>query len=177
MTDNYSERTLDSIASEVRDRIHYLIEKGFSPSLIVNWIKESIHPKGLIITKDYRIILTDSGKEVVMRPLEKTLYLFFLKRESGCRFKELPQYKDELLRIYNRITTFDNMAENRRRISRLADPLNKSFLEKCSVIRRAFLAEMPSLEAELYCISGNRGECKKIVLDRTLVIWETEPMQ
>lgn len=174
MKDNSSKCSLDSIVNGVRSGIHYLIEKGYSPDSIVNWIRESIHPDGLTVTKDYRILLAKTGREVVMRPLEKTLYLFFLKLEPGCRFKELPQYEDELLRIYNRITAFDDVKENQRRIARLADPLSKSFLEKCSVIRRAFLEEMPDMEAELYYISGSRGERRKIILDRTLVKWESE---
>lgn len=175
--DNYSERSLESLAAEVREKIHSLVKKGYSPSLIEGWIKEAVSPGGLTITTDYRILLTESGKEIVMRPLEKALYLFFLQHEPGCRFKELPQHNDELLRIYNRITVFDDIQENQRRISRLVDPLSKSFLEKCSVIRRSFLSVMTSIEAESYCITGSRGELRRILLDRSLVKWETKPLQ
>ena len=171
--DTYSEGSLESLSAEVREKIHFLVKKGYSPSLIEGWIKEAVSPGGLTITTDYRIILTESGKEIVMRPLEKALYLFFLLHEPGSRFKELPQHNDELLRIYNRITVFDDIQENQRRISRLVDPLNKSFLEKCSVIRRSFMAEMTRMEAELYCITGSRGERRRIMLDRSLVKWET----
>lgn len=176
MKENYTERSLNTIAEEVREKIHYLIEEGYSPTLIENWIKECVHPGGLTITKDYRIILTKTGKEIVMRPLEKALYLFFLKLEKGCRFKELPQYNDDLLKIYKRVTVYDDSQENSHRISRLVDPLSKSFLEKCSVIRRSFLKETSSIEANHYCITGNRGECRRILLDRDLVKWEAEPL-
>ena len=175
--DNYSERSLESLAEEVRKKIHSLVKKGYSPSLIEGWIKEAVSPVGLTITTDYRILLTESGKEIMMRPLEKALYLFFLQYESGCRFKELPQHKDELLRIYNRITVFDDIQENQRRIARLVDPLSKSFLEKCSVIRRTFMAVMTSMEAESYCISGSRGGQRKILLDRSRVKWASEPLK
>ena len=106
--------------------------------------------------------------------MAKSIYLFFLRFEGGCRIKELPQYENDILRIYNRLTVFDDIRGNQRRIARLVDPLNKSFLEKCSTIRRSFINEMSGLEADNYCISGGRGEPKRIILDRRLVKWETE---
>ena len=170
MIDN---NTLDTIANDVRDKIHFLIHEGYSPLLIETWIKESMIPTGLTVSKDFRIYLTESGKEIKMRPLEKALYLFFLKHVEGCRIKELPQYEDEILQIYNHLTVFDDVLANRNRVSRLVDPLSKSFLEKCANISRAFMKEMSSMEACIYCISGRRGEPKRITLDRNLVKWES----
>lgn len=40
----------------------------------------------LRVTKDYRIILTKSGKEVKMGYLPKTLYLFYLRRDKDIPF-------------------------------------------------------------------------------------------
>lgn len=37
--DNYSERSLESLAEKVREKIHSLVKKGYSPSLIEGWIK------------------------------------------------------------------------------------------------------------------------------------------
>ena len=104
-----------------------------------------------------------------MRPLEKRYTYFFLQHEPGCRFKELPQHNDELLRIYNRITVFDDIQENQRRNARLVDPLSKSFLEKCSIFRITFMFVMTSMEAESYCISGRCGGQRRILLDRSRV--------
>lgn len=165
---------IDALANEVREKIHYLIKEGYSPVIIEGWIKESVVPRGITITKDYRILLTATGHEIKMRPMAKSIYLFFLRFEGGCRIKELPQYENDILRIYNRLTVFDDIRGNQRRITRLVDPLNKSFLEKCSTIRRSFINEMSGLEADNYCISGGRGEPKRIILDRRLVKWETE---
>lgn len=125
--------------------------------------------RGLTITTDYRILLTEFGKEIVMHPLEKALYLFFLQYEPGCRFKELSQHNDEVLRIYNRITVFDDIQENQRSNARLVDPLSKSFLEKCSIFRRTFMSVMTSMEAESYCVSGRCGGQRRILLDRSRV--------
>ena len=175
--DYYLERSLESIAVEVRGKIHFLVKEGYSSTLIESWIKEAIIPGGLTITPDYRILLSESGEEVVMRPLEKAVYLFFLQYEPGCRLKELPQHKDEILRIYNRVTVFDDIQENQHRISRLVDPLSKSFVEKCSVIRRAFMAVLTRMEAESYCISGSRDGKRRILLDRSRVKWTTKPLK
>ena len=174
MEDNNSRWAIDTIANDVREKIHYLIKEGYSPIEIQSWINESVIPGGITITKDYRILLSESGHEIKMRPLAKSLYLFFLKHESGCRMKELPQHENEILRIYNRLTVFDDVQGNRRRIARLVDPLSKSFLEQSSVIRRLFMNELNDLEAQKYCISGGRGETRRIQLDRGHVKWNVE---
>ncbi len=47
--DNYSEHSLESLAAEVREKIHSLVKKGYAPSLIEGWIKEAVNPGGLTI--------------------------------------------------------------------------------------------------------------------------------
>lgn len=174
MKDN---NALDIIANDVRNNIHTLVQGGYSPLLIEAWIRESIVPKGLTITKDYRILLSASGKEIKLHPLAKTLYLFFLINVPGCRIKELPQHEEEILKIYKHLTVFDNTPVNNSRISRLVDPHSKSFLEKCATISHSFRSEMSNIEAEHYCILGGRGEPRRIILDRCLVKWETDILQ
>lgn len=81
---------MESLAEEVREKIHSLVKKGYSPSLIEGWIKEAVSPGGLTITTDYRILLTESGKEIVMRPLEKRYTYFFSNTSPAAGSKSFP---------------------------------------------------------------------------------------
>ena len=59
-------------------------------------------------------------------------------------------------------------------IEEVTDPTNNSIYEKCARIRCAFIDVLGNYLAPSYYITGNRGEVKKIVLDRSLVHWENE---
>ena len=60
----------------------------------------------LLITSDYRFLLTDYGnKEVEMSPIHKALYLLFLNHPDGIESKHLSDHRDELLSIYMRVST------------------------------------------------------------------------
>ncbi|MDD2474932.1 MAG: hypothetical protein PHI32_03360 [Dysgonamonadaceae bacterium] len=127
----------------------------------------------LKITTDYKICLMDyEMKEVDMSPLPKALYFLFLNHPEGISFKELPDYRTELMTIYKNISLRENPDEAIKSIIKLTDPFDNSVHEKCSRIRAAFLSVVAEDIAINYYISGNRGEAKKITLDRELVIYD-----
>lgn len=54
----------------------------------------------LVITKNYRFLLPDYGnKEVQLSPIHKALYLLFLNHSEGIEFKNLVDYREELLSL------------------------------------------------------------------------------
>lgn len=127
----------------------------------------------LKITEDYRLYLMDyEMKEVKMSPLPKALFLLFLKHPRGISFKELPDYRSQLLDIYNNISLRENPLKARQSIIKLTNPLDNSVHEKCSRIRAAFLSVVAEDIAESYYITGGRGEVKRVLLDRELVIYQ-----
>ena len=128
----------------------------------------------LIITKDHRILLPDyNDMEIFMEPLVKAVFILFLKHNKGIAFKELPDYRDELLDIYK---TLKPQGLSKRTIQSIDDVTNpvvsNSINEKCARIRAAFLKGIPEPIAINYYITGERGELKKISLPHDLVFWE-----
>ena len=164
--------TQASLAEDVRQGIHDLVLSGYPAEEIERWIREAVKPSRLRITKDYRILLTDYEVEVKLLQLPKALFLFFLKHEAGCGAKDLRDYREELLAIYNKVTIFGNQQGNERRIDKLIDPIDGSFIEKCSLIKHAFISALSATHARPYYIHGPKGEPKVISLDRSLVDWE-----
>lgn len=120
-----------------------------------------------------RIFLTDyNNMEIRMHPLSKALYLLFLRHPEGISFSDLPDYRTELLRMYELMSGRDSREDIRRSINDVTDPTRNSINEKCSRIKQAFLREFDDSIARNYYITGGRGEPKKILLPREMVIWE-----
>jgi hypothetical protein len=125
----------------------------------------------LRISADYKIYLTDyQNKEVKMTPLPKALFFLFVNHPEGILFKQLADYRKELMEIYQTISLRENMDKVRQSIVDMTDPLNNSINEKCSMIRNAFLKVISDGIATNYYITGERGEVKRIKLDRELVV-------
>lgn len=126
----------------------------------------------LVIQKDGGVFLPDYNLSIPMTPLQKTVYIFFLKNTSGIRFKQLPDYKRELESIYLSVATRTDPEDLKDSIDKLADPYSNSMSEKCSKIKEVFLKTFSENIAEYYYIKGSRHESKKISLDRQLVTFE-----
>lgn len=142
---------------------------GFHETKLKNQVKLS----KLTITKDYAIILSDyDNKEVKMEPLVKAVYLLFLKHPEGIAFKQLPDYRQELIDIYNDLRPLGLNKRSLQSIEDVTNPLLNSINEKCSRIRATFYAEVDASLADQYCIVGKSGEAKKIILPRDWVINE-----
>lgn len=136
-------------------------------------LKNQVKLSRLTITKEYFIILSDYGnKEVKMEPLVKAIYLLFLKHPEGLTFKQLPDYREELTKIYAQLRPFDLNNQALKSIEDVTNPLLNSINEKCSRIRAAFMAEVDASLADQYFIVGKSGDVKKVFLPRNMVIWE-----
>ena len=160
------------LLEEVKERVQQLKEYGMSESEILSYLHgdQSLIP--LIISRNYRIFLGDERKEVQMEPLVKSLYLLFLHHPEGIIFKDLPDYRQELAEIYNKVRPWGLTDRALRSIEDVTNPMLNSINEKCSRIKKVFLAMLDSSIADQYYIKGTRGDAKKIALPRDLVVWE-----
>ena len=161
------------LLGEVRERIRKLRAYGIDDAVIEAIMHEdSILPK-LLITEDYKVILTgDKSIEVQLEPLVKSLYLLFLHHPEGIIFKDLPDYRQELAEIYNKVRPWGLTDRALRSIEDVTNPMLNSINEKCARIKKVFVAMLDSSIADQYYIKGTRGDAKKIALPRDLVVWE-----
>ena len=138
----------------------------------------------LVITKDYRFLLADYQKEVELQPVHKAVYLLFLAHPEGIEFKDLRDYREELIGYYMataRMMDKDKIIEG---VDHLVDPLDNAINEKCSRIKKVFLGLMDEYTASYYFISSHTQKhiqgstriwyerLKVITLPRELVIWK-----
>lgn len=117
-----------------------------------------------------KIVLDDLGAlEVRLDPMQKTVYLFFLNHPEGVAINDLGDHEDELLEIYESVSSSRDHDANRERIAQLVNPAENTISVNISRIRRKFIEAVGERMTEDYVISGPRAGVRKIEIDRSLV--------
>ena len=160
------------LLDEVKEKMNILKKCGMSEEEIISQLFCCQPLPKLIISRSYRIFLGDERKEVHLEPLVKAVYLLFLKHPEGIVFKDLPDYRKELAKIYNKVRPWGLTDRAVKSLEDVTNPMLNSINEKCARIRGAFVGQFDDHIARHYYIDGRRGEAKRIDLPRNLVIWE-----
>jgi hypothetical protein len=159
----YMLETIKEEKPELINKIRPLLEKR-------KLLESNVVLSPLLIDNHYNIFLTDFGNtEVKMHALPKSVYILFLRHPYGIRFKELYQYKPELLDIYNKVTNKYEKEEIERAITDLVDMTKPNINIQCSRIRASFRSLMDEHIARHYYIDGLNGEAKKISIPENLI--------
>ena len=161
------------LLDEIKERVEKLEQRGISRKILKTIIDKQRKLSRLVVTKDMRLILPDYNNiEIKMEPINKAVYLLFLRHPEGIIFKYLPDYRKELAEIYQKIKPFGLNERAIQSIEDVTNPCLNSINEKCARIRGAFITQFDEDLAEHYYIYGQRGEPKKISLPCDLVVWE-----
>jgi len=160
------------LLKEVKERVQMLKDYGMSEKEIISHLHSVQSLVPLIISRDYRLYLGKDRKEVRLEPLVKSLYLLFLQHPEGIIFKDLPDYRQELASIYNKVRPWGLTDRAMQSIEDVTNPMLNSINEKCAKIKKVFETMLDSSIAEHYYIKGTRGKVKRITLPRDLVTWE-----
>ena len=169
---NEKQNFYNDIVEELREKVQKLKEFGMSEKEIASLLQIEQSLLKLTVSKNYRIYLGDNRVEVHMEPLVKSVYLLFLKHPEGIVFKNLPDYRQELTKIYSEVRPWGLTDRAIQSIEDVTNPLLNSINEKCARIRGAFLGQFDDRMAKHYYVDGPRGKAKKISLPRDLVVWE-----
>lgn len=160
------------LVEEVKERIRKLKDYGMSEKELTSLLETEQPLLKLTISRNYRLYLGEQRVEIRMEPLVKAVYLLFLRHPEGIIFKDLPDYRQELTKIYSDVRPWGLTDRAIQSIEDVTNPLLNSINEKCARIKKTFLGVMGSDMAEHYYIKGTRSEPKKISLPRDLVVWE-----
>lgn len=121
---------------------------------------------------DYKEEDGETEMEVKMPALSRVIYNLYLNHPEGIAFRDLGQYRQELLGLYSLYTGREDQNEIEASIDDLINPGSNSINEKCSRIRQAFRSKMDDSIARQYYIEGKQGEVKRVALSQDLIIWE-----
>jgi hypothetical protein len=132
--------------------------------------KQNVPLSRLVIDNKKRIFLPDFGNiEIKLRPLEKTLYLFYLDHPEGVGLSFLRGKREEMYEIYGKISSLGSLDEMKGRIDDMVDVTKSSAFEKISKIKATFVKAIGEELAKNYYIQGGNGEVKSVILDRNLI--------
>ncbi len=170
--DNEKNNLCNALVQELKDMVQKLKDCGLSEKEITSLLHTEQPLLRLTVSKNYRLYLGEEHKEVHMEPLVRSVYVLFLKHPEGIVFKNLPDYRQELTKIYSEIRPWGLTERAIQSIEDVTNPLLNSINEKCARIRKTFVTLLGSNLSESYYIKGSRGEAKKIHLPRELITWE-----
>lgn len=164
---------ISEMEAYIRECETRLSKMGMKEQEIQDVLAEESQTWGLQITRRGKFFLVKDGEvteqEIRLSPLDKAVYLLFLRHEEGINFSFLPDYREELMEIYGSLMNYRTTDAMQKSIDDVTDPMNNSINEKCARIRRAFVSALGNVRAVDFYIAGPRGAEKKIALDRTLV--------
>lgn len=136
-------------------------------------LRQNSLPGRLLITRSKRIYLPDNANiKINLPPLERSLYLLFLRHPEGLLLSDLRDHRATLLALYHEINLNGDRCVMETSIDSLVNMLSNSASEKISRIKSIFRNAIGETLAENYIIRGNVGDRKRIKLDRQLVIDE-----
>ena len=169
----YPDDETKKLIREIEERVTRLEQLGIGKHILQQLISSPGEISRMVITRDYRIILPDyNNMEIEMTPLVKAVYFLFLRHPEGIIFKNLDNYRNEFIDIYQQIKGERLNFRMVMSVGRITNPTNNSINEKVARIREAFFTRFDKRLATHYVIHGNRGEAKRIPLHREYVEWQ-----
>lgn len=166
------QKLYNTLVEEIKEKVQKLKEYGMSEEEITSLLHTEEPLLRLTVSRNYRIYIGDERKEIHMEPLVKAVYLLFLKHPEGIHFKDLPDYREELTKIYDKVRPWGLTDRAIQSIEDVTNPCLNSINEKCARIRKAFTTILDGSIAEHYYIKGVRGKAKRIDLPPELILWE-----
>jgi len=138
--------------------------------------KSNLSP-GRLMVKGYnrKILFPDFDyRELNLNPLEKTIYLLYLKHPKGIRFSNFPLYFDEIYEIYNQVSSAGSLPQIKNNVINLIQNEDGGISQKISRVNRKIIDLLGEDLARFYKIDGPKAEPRQILLDRNMVIWDIE---
>lgn len=126
----------------------------------------------VVIQPNCNIFLPDYNRSIKLRPMEKTLFFLYLKHPEGIAFKDLVDYRAEIIHLYGHLSNQSDPVIINDTVDRLFELDSNAVNEHRSRLKSAFEREFDSVLADKYYITGKKGEIMKITLPRDLVNWE-----
>jgi hypothetical protein len=133
---------------------------------------QSIVLSEIVVTANNIISLPLYELEIKLPGLVKLVYLFFLKHPEGIRIVDLPDYKMELLALYEKLAVGSDKEKAQKSIDTLVNSTENSIHEKFSKIKKYLSDELGDKVAANYIISGNKGEAYKIAIEPSKVVFQ-----
>ena len=141
-----------SIIAQIRNLLGQLRTKGATEQDIDSLLSEQ-QPGRAYINKQGMLVLPDEGGvQIRLTPMERTLYILFLRYPQGINADELWRYWDELCKIYGSQTVYDDINLIEDAVEGICDEEKVTWYTNVSRIKRKITDKLGKRAAEQYII-------------------------
>lgn len=146
-----------SIVAQIRSLLGQLRIKGITDKEIDSLLTQQQKPGRAYINTKGMLVLPDAGGvQIKLTPMERTLYILFLRYPDGINADELWRYWDELCEIYGSQMIYDDRSLIEDAVEGICDEEKVTWYTNVSRIKRKITDKLGRRSAEQYII--RRGE-------------------
>lgn len=146
-----------SIVAQIKTLLKQLRNKGATDKEIDCLLLEEDKPGRAYIDSTGMLVLPDEGNvRIKLTPMERTLYILFLRYPEGINADELWRYWDELCEIYGAQMVYDDKDLIENAVEGICDEEKVTWYTNVSRIKRKIIDRLGKRAAEQYII--RRGE-------------------
>lgn len=146
-----------SIVAQIRNLLGQLRIKGITDKEIDSLLTQQQKPGRAYINTKGMLALPDAGGvQIKLTPMERTLYILFLRYPDGINADELWRYWDELCEIYGSQMVYDDRSLIEDAVEGICDEEKVTWYTNVSRIKRKITDKLGRRSAEQYII--RRGE-------------------
>lgn len=146
-----------SIVAQIKTLLRQLRTKGATDKEIDTLLAEDDKPGRAYVDSTGLLVLPDEGNiKIRLTPMERTLYILFLRYPDGINADELWRYWDELCKIYGSQMVYDDKDLIEDAVEGICDEEKVTWYTNVSRIKRKITDRLGKRMAEQYIIK--RGE-------------------
>ena len=145
-----------SIVAQIRNLLGQLRTKGATEQDIDSLLSEQQPGRAYINTQGMLVLPDEGGVQIRLTPMERTLYILFLRYPQGINADELWRYWNELCKIYGSQTVYDDINLIEDAVEGICDEEKVTWYTNVSRIKRKITDKLGKRAAEQYII--RRGE-------------------
>ena len=156
-----------SIVAQIKSLLKQLRTKGATDKEIDSLLIEEDKPGRAYIDSAGMLVLPDEGNvRIKLTPMERTLYILFLRYPAGINADELWRYWDELYEIYGSQMVYDDKDLIEDAVEGICDEEKVTWYTNVSRIKRKITNILGQRSAGKYII--RRGDDSLYRIDATM---------
>ena len=145
-----------SIVAQIKTLLRQLRTKGATEKEIDSLLADQQLGRGYINTQGKLVLPDEGGVQIKLTPMERTLYILFLRYPDGINADELWRYWDELCKIYGSQMIYDDKDLIEDAVEGICDEEKVTWYTNVSRIKKKVSDKLGKRAAEQYIIK--RGE-------------------
>ena len=152
-----------SIVAQIKNLLGQLRIKGITDKEIDTLLTQQQTPGRAYINAQGMLVLPDAGDvKIKLTPMERTLYILFLRYPEGINADELWRYWNELCDIYGSQMVYDDKGLIEDAVEGICDEEKVTWYTNVSRIKRKITDKLGKRTAEQYIIRRGNGGLYRI---------------